>query len=275
MSRTPTFVVGSDHEARATHGHDATRYVQIGSLTKVVTGTVLVRLVHEGVLGLDDPVERWLPAVPGTGITLRNLADHTSGLPRLPPHVRGRDPYRSFDQPALVSVLRDLDRVVTAPAGQEEEYSNLGYAVLGAALCAAAGLSYEELVRDLVLDPLGVGEMTAYPPDEGRLLATSRWGRPVKPWTMSGAILPAGGLWATPTAAARLVAGLLVDRVLGEPAPSWQRTGGVTWHNGATRGASVFAGVLTDGRWVLVHRLGGSPTATDRMGGELLARRKR
>ncbi|WP_283216965.1 serine hydrolase [Streptomyces avermitilis] len=34
-----------------------------------------------GVLELDDPVERWLPAAPGTGITLRHLAQHTSGLP--------------------------------------------------------------------------------------------------------------------------------------------------------------------------------------------------
>ncbi|MET3987102.1 serine hydrolase domain-containing protein [Streptomyces sp. PvR034] len=273
MSRTPTFILGSGLAARATHGHDADRYVQIGSLTKVVTGTALVRMAQAGVVELDDPVERWLPAAPGTGITLRNLADHTSGLPRLPPGVRRRDPYRSFDETALLSVLRDLDRIVTAPAGQDEEYSNLGYAVLGAALCAAAGLPYEELIRGHVLDPLGIDRMTARPPAEGRLLATGLWGRPLKPWTMTGAVLPAGGLWATPTAAARLLTGLLVDRVLGEPAPSWQRTGGVTWHNGATRGASVFAGALTDGRWVLVHRLGGSPEATDRMGAELLARR--
>ncbi|MEV7419706.1 serine hydrolase [Streptomyces sp. NPDC089919] len=273
MPRTPTLTVGRDVALRAVHGHDADRYVQIGSLTKVVTGTALVRLAHEGVLGLDDPVERWLPAAPGTGVTLRNLADHTSGLPRLPPGLRRRDPYRDFDRPALLSVLGELDRVVTAPAGTGEEYSNLGYAVLGAALCAATGLAYEELVRAHVLDPLGVDRMTADPPHGERLSATGRWGRPVRPWTMTGAVLPAGGLWADAAAAARLVTGLLVERALGEPAPSWQRTGGVVWHNGATRGASVFAGALADGRWVLVHRLGGAPGAADRIGGELLAGR--
>ncbi|WP_434090920.1 serine hydrolase [Streptomyces asoensis] len=42
-------------------------------------------MVAAGILTLDDPVERWLPAVPGTGITLGHLTRHTSGLLRLPP----------------------------------------------------------------------------------------------------------------------------------------------------------------------------------------------
>ncbi|MFI5867316.1 serine hydrolase domain-containing protein [Streptomyces sp. NPDC051546] len=273
MPCTPTIVLGSGLATEATDGHDADRYVQIGSLTKVVTGTALVRMAQAGLLDLDDPVEHWLPAAPGTGISLRNLADHTSGLPRLPPHLRRRDPYRSFDTLALGLLLRDLDRVTAAQPGQRTEYSNLGYAVLGAALAAAAGGTYEELIRSHVLDPLAIDRITAHPHDEERLLAKGRWGRPMEPWTMTGAILPAGGLWATPTAAAHLVTGLLVDQVLGEPAVSWQRTGAAFWHNGATRGASVFTGAFPNGRWVLIHRLGGSPETTDRMGGELLGGR--
>ncbi|MFF0287520.1 serine hydrolase [Streptomyces sp. NPDC005262] len=70
------------------HGHDPAAFVEIGSLTKVLTGTVLVRMARAGLLGLDDPVEQWLPTSPGSGITLRHLTDHTSGLPRLPPGLR-------------------------------------------------------------------------------------------------------------------------------------------------------------------------------------------
>ncbi len=272
MFRTPSCLLGNGVEPRVTHGHNAAGYVQIGSLTKVVTGTALMRMAEAGVLNVDDPIEGWLDTPPGSGITLLHLADHTSGLPRQPLGLPRKDPYRGFDQTALGALLPGLGEMTTAPPGASEEYSNLGYALLGSALSAAAGVPYEELVRTYVLEPLGIDEMTAHPAAEERLLATTGLlNRPRKPWTMDGAILPAGGLWATPRAAAQLLTGLLVDKLLGPPAPTWQKTGAVTWHNGATEGASIFAATLPDGRWTLLHRLGGSPATTDRMGGEALA----
>ncbi|MFD3808391.1 hypothetical protein ACFWTC_33525 [Streptomyces sp. NPDC058619] len=87
---------------------------------------------------------------------------------------------------------------------------------------------------------------------------------------MTGAILPAGGLWATPRAVARLVPALLIDRKLGDPALSWQRAGRLLWHNGATGDASIFTGALPDGNWVLVHRLSGQANRTDEMAVALL-----
>lgn len=243
-------------------------------MTKVVTGTALMRLARTGVLGLDDPLERWLPWVPACGITLRHLAEHTSGLPRLPPGTGGGDPYRAFDAAALGSVLSDLATLQTTAPGRAHQYSNLGYAVLGEALCAAAGSRYEELVRALVLDPLGIAEMTAHPPPDRCLTGAGVLGRPRRPWTLSGAVLPAGGLWATPTATARLVAGLLVDGMLGEPAPTWLRSGDVIWHNGTTHGVRLFAGARADGHWVLVHRLGGPLRGAERLGNALLAARE-
>lgn len=245
------------------------RFVEIGSFTKVLTGTALVRMAAAGLLDLDDPVERLLPAAPGTGITLRHLAEHTSGLPRLPPGAGGRDPYAAFDGDALHRLLGRLDRVTIRPPG-EQEYSNLGYAVLGAALVSAAGASYEELLAEHVLGPLDVHEVSVRPEATRRLLAPGLFGRDRRPWTMDGAILPAGGLWATPRAVADLLVRLAVERRLGDPAPSWQTTGPVRWHNGATRHASLFAGAMTDGRWVVVHRLGGSSDRTDRIGVGLL-----
>ncbi|KOV59189.1 serine hydrolase domain-containing protein [Streptomyces sp. MMG1121] len=257
--------------ARVSDGHAVDRFVEIGSFTKVLTGTALMRMAAAGLLDPDDPVERWLPAVPGTGVTLRNLADHTSGLPRLPPGTGVRDPYAAFDLAALHRLLGRLDRVAVRPPGQEE-YSNLGYAVLGAALVAAAGTSYEELLAAHVLRPLEVDEVGVHPDAGRRLLAPGLFGRDRRPWTMDGAILPAGGLWATPRAVADLLVRLTVERRLGDPAPSWQRTGGLLWHNGATRHASLFAATATDGRWVVVHRLGGRPNRTDRMAVDLITR---
>ncbi|MEV6020693.1 serine hydrolase domain-containing protein [Streptomyces sp. NPDC051997] len=264
MIRVPTCVLSSFQAPQVSHGHDPDLFVQIGSLTKPLTATVLTALADDTVLSLDDPLERFLPAPGGTGITLRHLAEHTSGLPRLPPGINGRDPYAAFDAAALDSVVRTLDTLATAPPGTAEEYSNLGYALLGAALTAATGTPYEELLHRHVLDPLGVADVAVDPPPGRRLCRAGLFGRPRRPWTMDGAILPAGGLWATPRAAARLLTGLLVERGLGEPAPAWQRAGSLVWHNGATGGASVFAGASPQG-WILVHRLSGRSAVTDKL----------
>ncbi|MFE7934220.1 serine hydrolase domain-containing protein [Streptomyces sp. NPDC057456] len=271
--RVPTCVLTPTDPPALADGHAVDRYVEIGSLTKVVTGTALTRMAAAGVLALDDPLERWLPEAPATGITLLHLARHTSGLPRLPPgRLPPRDPYAAFDRSALHALLPRLDTLATRPPGREEEYSNLGYAVLGAALAAAAGTTYEELATAYVLRPLDVTEMTARPVPARRLPAPGLFGRGRRPWTMDGAMLPAGGLWATPRAVADLVVRLLVERRLGDPAPTWVTTGPLRWHNGATRHASLFTGATADGGWVVVHRLNADPEGTDRLGVAFLER---
>ncbi|MER7468627.1 serine hydrolase domain-containing protein [Streptomyces sp. NPDC097981] len=269
-TRTPTCVLTSAAAPHATHGHHPDRYVQIGSLTKVLTGTAFVRMAEAGLLDAADPVERWLPAPHGTGITLQHLAEHTSGLPRQPPGLAGKDPYRGFDNVALQRLLGTCDEMTTAPAGTTKAYSNLGYAILGAALSAAGRLPYEQLIHDHVLTPLGIREITTHPPAECCLHPTGLLGRRRPQWTLDGAILPSGGLWATPQATADLLKSLLVERKLGDPAPTWQAAGLVTWHNGATSTSSAFAGALPNGAWVMIHRLGGTSGDTDRMGIELL-----
>jgi serine-type D-Ala-D-Ala carboxypeptidase/endopeptidase len=59
---------------------------EIGSVTKTVTATLLALIADDGLVGLDDEIGRWLAAGPNGSITLRALATHTSGLPRLAPH---------------------------------------------------------------------------------------------------------------------------------------------------------------------------------------------
>ncbi|MFC9756229.1 serine hydrolase domain-containing protein [Streptomyces sp. NPDC056921] len=270
MRSVPTCILRSGQAPQALHGHDLDAYVQIGSLSKTLTGTALAQLAAKGVLQLDAPVEQFLPVPQGSGITLRHLAQHTSGLPRLPPHVKRRDPYATFDDAALRAVLQRLDTFTTTAPGQTEEYSSLGYAILGAALTSAAGMSYQDVLDHYVLAPLDITEVTSTPPPDRRLYSRGLFGHPRRPWTMTGAILPAGGLWATPQATAQLVTALLVDRKLGEPALSWQRAGTVLWHNGATGDASAFAGAMPDGRWVLVHRLTGQADRTDELGIKIL-----
>jgi serine-type D-Ala-D-Ala carboxypeptidase/endopeptidase len=155
---------------------------EIGSITKIFTALLLADLARAGVLAIDDPVSKHLPAdfrVPerdGRPITLADLATHTSGLPTFPPVTRPFEEYRSpteffdalFGAIKLYSVadlkgwLRDF-KLPRAP-GSGWEYSNMGYAVLGLALSHRTDLSYEELLRRKVFNPLGLTSTFLTPP---------------------------------------------------------------------------------------------------------------
>src|SRR5262245_55318205 len=88
---------------------------RIGSISKVFTATLLAALRDQGVVRLDDPIAKYVPSgikLPTDPrglpeITLRHLATHSSGLPRLPINLaqRGEDPYAGYAADALLEGL--------------------------------------------------------------------------------------------------------------------------------------------------------------------------
>jgi serine-type D-Ala-D-Ala carboxypeptidase/endopeptidase len=128
---------------------------EIGSITKVFTTTLLALYAHRHVVKLDAPLQDYVPrgiTVPsfsGRPITLAELATHTSGLPREPPH-RG-DSYSSAEMFAFLGSYR-LPR---AP-GTRFEYSNLGVALLAHALAKATNTPWETLVERDITSKLGM-----------------------------------------------------------------------------------------------------------------------
>ena len=130
---------------------------EVGSVTKTMTATLLALLAADGSLRLDDEIGRWLPAGANAGITVRQLATHTSGLPRLAPNMRLptvdlANPYAEFGAGQAEQGLR---QAVAAP-GAPVLYSNFGYQMLGLVLERAGGLPYEQLLTDRLLTPLGM-----------------------------------------------------------------------------------------------------------------------
>jgi len=150
---------------------DGRTVFEIGSITKVFTTLLLVRMVEQGRLRLDQPVEELLPdsvRVPrfeGQPITLEHLATHRSGLPRIPSNLGIRpsdlvpslsNPYADYGVDRLYRYL-ETARLRRAPRAQVS-YSNLGGGLLGHALERAAGVDYETLVRREVCEPLGMAD---------------------------------------------------------------------------------------------------------------------
>jgi D-alanyl-D-alanine-carboxypeptidase/D-alanyl-D-alanine-endopeptidase len=176
---------------------------EIGSITKVFTATLLADMAREGLVALDDPVQRYLPdgvtiPVRGRPITLADLASHTSGLPRLPKGLlrlalrESKNPYASFGTERFwtaVSQTRPRRR-----PGRQVRYSNYGAGLLGNVLALRAGSTYETLVQARICRPLGMADTTIAVPEEK--LARFAQGhdrrrRAVPPWDLPS--LPGAG----------------------------------------------------------------------------------
>lgn len=179
---------------------------EIGSITKTMTGALLASLVDDGIVGLDDEIGRWLDAGPNADITLRQLATHTSGLPRLSPgHVTGvPDPYAFLTAGAAERELRGSP---VKPRGVEHDYSNFGFQVLGLVLERADGRPFGDLLRDRVLAPLGMTCSGIRGHGAGRALRGHATGAPVNPWTHH--LWGAGGVEATAEDMARYLTACL------------------------------------------------------------------
>jgi serine-type D-Ala-D-Ala carboxypeptidase/endopeptidase len=198
---------------------------EIGSITKVYTALLLADLAREGVLAIDDPAAKHLPAdffLPerdGRPITLADLATHTAGLPRTPPMGRPFEEFASFDEfvEQLVEATKSYSLVdlkgwlrdfkLPRTPGSAWEYSNVGYALLGLALSHRTDLSYEELLTRRIINPLGLTGTHLRPPAaEASHLAEGHDTKlnPVPPYD-GGIFAPAGDLRASVEDLARFV----------------------------------------------------------------------
>ncbi len=196
---------------------DGDTVYQIGSLTKLFTGLALADMVGRGQVGLDDPIETLLPPgtrVPefsGKKITLRHLANHVSGLPRMPSNFNPADPldpYADYDAGLLYAFL--ASHALASEPGAKAEYSNVGAGLLGHALAFKAGVSVDELLERRVCAPLGMTDTFARldASRQARLAPGYYLGQEVPPWTFS-ALGGAGALRSTADDMSRFVSAQL------------------------------------------------------------------
>ncbi|MFF2149080.1 serine hydrolase domain-containing protein [Kitasatospora sp. NPDC058190] len=150
-----------------------------GSITKMFTSTTVLQLVGEGRVGLDDPIERYLPgAVPnGEHITVRQLLNHSSGLWD-PTNEKGgvfpdlADPgvLRNWlDQGGMTRTITPAQVVATSvahapnfPPGERFAYSNVNYTLLGMIIERVTGRGYAQEISARILRPLGMNG-TSFP----------------------------------------------------------------------------------------------------------------
>ncbi|MFF5125319.1 serine hydrolase domain-containing protein [Streptomyces syringium] len=288
--------------------------VRAGSNTKTFTATVILQLVGEGKVRLDAPVERYLPGlirgegIDGHDIKVRQLLQHTSGLPNYTDYILesvfGKDRHRYYQPRELLDIA--LAHKARFAPGTKWEYSNTNYHVAGMIIEKVTGRPLAEQITQRVIDRIGlrhtyfpaVGDENIREPHP-KGYHSAEPGAPLKDITKTDPswMWSAGQLVSTPGDLNRFFSALLGGKLL-EPAQLAQmrttvkipggpgagqgyglgliRTplscGGVAWgHGGDTPGYHSYPGVTEDGRAAtIVVTANMAPTAKGFTGVEAL-----
>jgi CubicO group peptidase (beta-lactamase class C family) len=137
---------------------------QIGSITKTFLGTTAMYLVARGALDLDRPVRAYLPALrladpdATEQVTLRHLLSHTGGW--VGDYF---DDTGWGDDAAALYVDRMVDLPQLTPVGELWSYNNAGFVLAGRVIEAATGQRFEDVVQELVFDPLELTSSSFWP----------------------------------------------------------------------------------------------------------------
>jgi CubicO group peptidase (beta-lactamase class C family) len=140
-------------------------HVRNGAIAFAYLGTLLMEYVDEGRVGLDDPIARWMPTLPAADqVTLRMLANQTSGYPDYETNPEwlaawSADPFHVWTFEERLAYA--FDRPVHFAPGTNWSYAHTNFMVLGEILAEIGGKPLDTLLREEVLDPMGLTGTTA------------------------------------------------------------------------------------------------------------------
>lgn len=178
------------------------RVFEIGSITKVFTSTVLAALVEDKKLKLTDEINTYysFPFKENIKISFENLANHTSGLPRLPENLKPTDesnPYKDYGKKEIDVYLKTLIKLDNKPA-TVSSYSNLGTGILGYSLGLSQKMSFQQLLQKQVFDKYEMTSSFITSQNLGSRLVKGldKNGEAVSNWDFD-VLFPAGGILST------------------------------------------------------------------------------
>jgi len=138
---------------------------RIGSVSKPLTSAALMKLVEQGKIDLDAPIQKYVPSFPEKGalITPRMLAGHLGGIRH---YKDGEvDSQKHYDN-VVDGLERFKDDPLVVPPGTKFSYSSYGFNLLSAAIEAASGERFLDFEQEQVFTPLGLLNTVADQPAE-------------------------------------------------------------------------------------------------------------
>lgn len=207
---TSASVALGEHHAGGPGTTVDTRF-NVASVSKLLTAARVVSMAHEAKLALGDSIASHLPGVvlrdssgvdQSGNITVSDLLRHRSGVPHVPPDLEAQVA-GNWTQPELLSqITQSWEITLTTPPGSYQ-YSNLGYALLGAIVERVGGCVFATCMSDY-LAALGMSRATFWPADlaaeqaaHGHVLVAGQTQTHAPTWYGSRYALPFNGLWTT------------------------------------------------------------------------------
>jgi CubicO group peptidase (beta-lactamase class C family) len=160
---------------------DARTNFRLASVTKQFTAMAVMMLVHDGKLRYDETLSQIFPEFPAYGktITIRNLLNHTSGLPDYEELMEAEEKthgkrWSAEKQIRDAEVLQLLEKQSAGkfPPGSRWEYSNSGYVVLGLIVAKASGKSFGDFLQTRIFEPLKMDHTLVF--EKGKNLVADR-----------------------------------------------------------------------------------------------------
>lgn len=175
-----------------------------GAIAIAYMGSILLQLVDQGIVGLDDPIDQWLPELPDADrVTLRMLINSTSGYPEYVGYNRFEDAiyadvFRTWSPEELIAIA--FEQPPQFNPGTNWGYAHTNFVLLGLALERATSQSFDRLMRDRIIRPLRLRNtanpltpaipkpvLHAYTTERGRYEESTFWN---PSWTLArGAIM--------------------------------------------------------------------------------------
>jgi CubicO group peptidase (beta-lactamase class C family) len=129
----------------------------IGSVSKTLTATAILKLTEKGKLNLDDSITKFLPELSYKNVTLRHLLTHTSGIleyqsEEIIAEIEGK----GVNNAELVRVFARLNPKQEFEPGSQWEYSNTNYILLALVVERVSGKSFHQFVRENIFVPAGM-----------------------------------------------------------------------------------------------------------------------
>jgi CubicO group peptidase (beta-lactamase class C family) len=275
---------------------------QIGSVTKPMLATAVMRLVEMGKLDLDVPVKTYLPKLNlkdkdvEAKVTVRQLLNHTAGWEG--------DYFNDFGTgddalETIVNLLGDLNQMT--PLGEIWSYNNAAFYIAGRVIEVITGKSFETAIKELIFEPLKM-QMSFFYPDD--ILITHRFvvghdliekkNKVSRPWAIPRASAPAGGVVSNahdmltfarfhmgngdgimkPSSIKAMQKPVVTTSGVGKMGISWFVTemGGmkVISHGGATNGQTCGFWIIPEKKFAFVLLTNSDESRTDRIFNEAL-----
>jgi CubicO group peptidase (beta-lactamase class C family) len=129
------------------------------SVTKTFTALAVMQLFETNRLNIEDPVIKYVPDFRYSNkITIKQLLAHTAGIPNPIPlsWVHLEEEHKTFDRIAFINLIFKKFSKSKSNPNEKFLYSNLGYIVLGQIIEQVSGGTYEDYIRDNIIQPLGI-----------------------------------------------------------------------------------------------------------------------